>query len=103
MGKELGDFELLGKFVWEYFLVIGDKDFFNCRCKMVECECIVIVDEGFVYIVFVGLERKMNWDDEKKLVFFRSVIDMLWVFDVLNELGNFIDFVSDFKVVLLVC
>ena len=103
MGKELGDPESLGKLVREYLLATGDKDSFNCRCKTAECECTVTVDEGLAYIVFAGLERKMNWDDEKKLAFFRSATDTLWAPDVLNELGNFIDFVCDFKAVLLAC
>lgn len=37
MGKEFEDFEVFGQFVCEYFLVIGEKDFFNCRCRIVEC------------------------------------------------------------------
>lgn len=91
MGKELEDPEILGQLVREYLLATGEKDSFNCRCKTAECECSVIVDEGIAFIVFAGLERKMNWDEESKLKFFRSATETLWTPDVLTELGNLLN------------
>lgn len=90
MGKELGDAETLGRLVRDYLVATGDKDSFNCRCKTVECECPVAVDEGIAFIVFAGLERKMNWDEESKLKFFRSATDTLWTPEVLSELGKLV-------------
>ena len=90
MGKELEDPEVLGQLVREYLLATGEKDSFNCRCRTAECQCPVSVDEGIAFIVFAGLERKMNWDEESKLKFFRSATETLWTPDVLTELGNLI-------------
>ena len=87
MGKELEDPEGLGQLVREYLLATGEKDSFNCRCKTAECQCQVSVDEGIAFIVFAGLERKMNWDEESKLKFFRSATETLWTPDILTELG----------------
>ena len=89
MGKELDDPEALGKLVRNYLLVNAEKDSFSCRCKTAECECPAYVDEGIAFIVFAGLERKMNWNEESKLKFFRIATDTLWAPDVLTELGNF--------------
>lgn len=89
MGKELDDPEALGKLVRNYLLVNAEKDSFSCRCKTVECQCPAYVDEGIAFIVFAGLERKMNWNEESKLKFFRIATDTLWAPDVLTELGNF--------------
>lgn len=88
MGKELGDPETLGTLVRDYLLASGEKDSFSCRCKTAECECPVYVDEGIAFIVFAGLERKMNWDEENKTKFFRAASDTLWTHEILTELGN---------------
>lgn len=88
MGKELGDPETLGKLVRDYLLASAEKDSFSCRCRTAECECPAYVDEGIAFIVFAGLERKMNWDEESKLKFFRCATDTLWTPEVLSELGN---------------
>ncbi|KAJ7325359.1 hypothetical protein OS493_029908 [Desmophyllum pertusum] len=98
MGKELGDAETLGRLVRDYLVATGDKDSFNCRCKTVECECPVAVDEGIAFIVFAGLERKMNWDEESKLKFFRSATDTLWTPEVLSELGELFSIKDPVKV-----
>ena len=99
MGKELEDPEVLGQLVREYLLASGEKDSFNCRCRTAECQCPVSVDEGIAFIVFAGLERKMNWDEENKLKFFRSATETLWTPDVLTELGNLItDFVQPYTI-----
>ena len=97
MGKELDDPEKLGQLVREYLLATGEKDSFNCRCKTAECECAVTVDEGIAFIVFAGLERKMDWDEESKLKFFRSATDTLWTPNVLTELGNCMVYVFFFS------
>ena len=88
MGKELDEPETVGSFVRNYLLANAEKDSYNCRCKTAECECPAYVDEGIAFIVFAGLERKMNWNEESKLKFFRSATETLWTPDVLNELGN---------------
>ncbi|XP_068675364.1 uncharacterized protein [Montipora foliosa] len=88
MGKEFGDPEVLGKLVRDYLLTNAEKDSFSCRCNTAECECPAIVDEGIAFIVFAGLERKMNWDEEDKLKFFRCATDTLWTPEVLSELGE---------------
>lgn len=89
MGKEQGEPESLGKLVRHYLLANAEKDSFSCRCKTVECECPAYVDEGIAFIVFAGLERKMDWDEDSKLTFFRSATDTLWTPEILNELGKF--------------
>ena len=79
MGKELEDPEILGQLVREYLLANGEKRFFSIAdAKTAECQCPVSVDEGIAFIVFAGLERKMNWDEESKLKFFRSATETLW-------------------------
>ncbi|XP_074611453.1 uncharacterized protein LOC141865971 [Acropora palmata] len=88
MGKEQGEPESLGKLVRHYLLANAEKDSFSCRCKTVECECPAYVDEGIAFIVFAGLERKMDWDEDSKLTFFRSATDTLWTPEILNELGE---------------
>ena len=72
MGKELNDPESLGMLVRDYLLSSAEKDSFSCRCKTAECECPVYVDEGIAFIVFAGLERKMNWDEEKQAEVFQK-------------------------------
>ena len=93
MGKELRDPEKLGRLVHDYLLATGEKNSFDCRCKTAECECPVEVDEGIAFIVFAGLERKMNWEEESKLKFFRTATDSLWTSHILIELGKLAAFI----------
>lgn len=88
MGKELKEAEKLGDLVHDYLLGTGEKDSFDCRCKTVECECPIIADEGVAFIMFAGLQRKLEWNDEDKVKFFKKATDSLWKPEVLAELGK---------------
>ncbi|KAK3733947.1 hypothetical protein QZH41_010767 [Actinostola sp. cb2023] len=87
-GKETKDAEKLGQLVHDYLIATGEKDSFDCRCTTIECECPVAADEGVAFIIFAGLQRKLEWSDEDKVKFFKKATDSLWKPELLAELGD---------------
>lgn len=88
VGKEIKDAEKLGQLVHDYLVATGEKDSFDCRCKTVECHCPVEADEGVAFIMFSGLQRKLEWSEEDKVKFFKKATDNLWKPELLAELGK---------------
>lgn len=87
-GKEIQDAEKLGQLVHDYLVATAEKDSFECRCKTADCECPVAADEGVAFIIFAGLQRKLEWNDENKVKFFKKATDSLWKPELLAELGK---------------
>ena len=88
VGREINEAEKLGQLVHDYLVATGEKDSFDCRCKTAECHCPVEADEGVAFIIFSGLQRKLEWSEEDKVKFFKKATDNLWKPELLAELGK---------------
>ena len=48
----------------------------------------MLVDEGLAYMLFENLEKKMGWEKEDRIKFFKNAADKLWPSEILVEIGR---------------
>ncbi|XP_048587895.1 uncharacterized protein LOC5509825 isoform X2 [Nematostella vectensis] len=98
IGKDLQDAEKVGELVHDYLVATGEKNTFDCRCRTPECECPVVADEGVAFLMFSGLQRKLDWSGEDKIKFFKKATGCLWPPEILKELGDIFGIKDPLKV-----